>query len=60
MKDLENEISLLRCLVELMSIPNHIDKLCGTNDCPKCNWDVIAEEYLALNKGLFWLEDYLK
>lgn len=60
MTDSENEISLLRCLIELINVPKHIEKLCGTNNCDRCNWDYYAEEYLKLNKGLFWLKDYLK
>lgn len=55
----EEEMSLLKCLVEEMDVVPHEDEYCGTNDCHRCNWDVYAKKYLALNKGLFWMKDIL-
>ena len=56
----KNELSLLQCLLELSRIPNHKGgDVCGTNKCDKCNWDVYAKEYIALDVGRYWLKDYL-
>ena len=56
----KNELSLIQCLLEISKVPNHRGgEFCGTNKCPKCNWDVYAKEYLELDVGMFWLKDYL-
>lgn len=43
----EDTISLLQCLLEKSEIPHHIKKDCGTNDCPRCEYDVWAAELRA-------------
>ena len=58
--DLNNEISLLRCLAENMEPPIHTSEYCGTNNCDRCNFDYYASEYLKLNRALFWLKDYVR
>ena len=59
-KEKDNQISLLSCLMETMNVPKHKKSFCETNKCARCNWECYAKEYLELNKGLYWLEDYIK
>lgn len=43
----DNQISLLRCLLEKCRAPEHITKYCETNDCPRCEFDVWKTELEA-------------
>ncbi len=45
--DKDNIISLLQCLVELAPEPEHRapkKDWCGTNKCPRCNYDGYRQE----------------
>ena len=36
-------VTSLKALVELMSLPTHDPKRCGSNDCKACEWKAIAD-----------------
>ena len=49
---------LLRAMVEQMVLPDHDQERCGTNDCPRCEWQTIREELGWPPRG--WLSDGLR
>lgn len=41
---MENEVSLLRAMVEQARVPAHNTERCGSNDCPACEWLAFADQ----------------